>query len=349
MANTLSKGAYIRDHIVWNLVLFVWGKIFFFRRISNYTYMESFLIWLFIALIVTGIGIFLTWEENRNFLNIVENIIMTWSGFVVLAYIDVYKKRMILVGLITAIVSVLMTILILCRRIIRQDKRRQIIRRRLFNTVTLWRRNITCASLFVMIPLAISVGLRGTYLNSNVEVVKVYGDEHRLDANIDVIADIAPERWVNLDIQQKLNVCQKIINCEARYLGLSHEITVGTAELPEKTVACYSETQHQIVVNIDYLNNLYSYDILETLIHECTHAYQHEQVDVYKTLDETSRNLLMFYDASIYMEEFANYEDGDHDYLHYYTQRIEKDARYAAATQSVEYVNRIEEYLSSKN
>jgi hypothetical protein len=187
--------------------------------------------------------------------------------------------------------------------------------------------------------------LYGTVSNSKFDVVKVYGDEHCLDANIDVIADIAPERWQDLSIQQKLNVCQKIINCEGRYLGLSHEIIIGTAELYEDTLGYYSEAKHQIVIDINHLKDSYSYDVLETLLHECAHAYQYDQVALYKTLDEKSRNLLMFYDASIYMEEFADYKDGHDDYEQYSSQKSEIDARKAGKTESLEYISRINEYL----
>lgn len=345
MANTLHKDEYIKKHILWSLILFLWGKKLFFRCIPNCTHNESLFVLLLVAICVMGIGIFLTWKRNRSYSSLAENIIMTWSVFVILAYVDLYKNRIIIISLVTAMVSVLMTLFVIGRKIKRQDKKRQIIRKRLRNIITLWRRNITYASLFLLVPLGASIIFNGTILKSNVEVVKVYGDEHCLDANIEVIADIAPERWDDLDVQQKLNVCQKIINCEGRYLGLSHEIAIGIAELSEGTLAYYSEAQHQIVIDIDHLTDSYSYDVLETLIHEVTHAYQYEQVALYQRVDEESRNLLMFYDASIYIKEFANYEDGSDDFLHYYCQKAEIDARKAGKTESLEYIRRINEYL----
>lgn len=122
---------------------------------------------------------------------------------------------------------------------------------------------------------------------------------------------------------------------------------MSTADLSEGTLAYYSETQHQIVIDLEYLNSSHSYDVLETLIHECTHAYQYEQVALYQKLDEESRNLLMFYDASVYLEEFADYEDGSEDFFLYYSQLAEINARKAGEEEAQEYIERVNEYLYS--
>ena len=341
MSNTIDKWEYIKEHIIWSFVMFVWCKKMFFRCVPNCTYIESLLVLLGVAVSVMAVGIAITWKNGRNYISLAENIILTWSVFVVLAYVDIFKNRMIAIGIVVVILSALMTVIVLCRRIKRKYKKRTIITNRIRNVVNLWRRNFAFASLFLLIPLGASVLINGTVLNSKVEGTKVYGDEHCLDANIEVIANIAPERWERLDIQDRLTVLQTILNCQARYYGLSHEIVIGTADLSEGTLAYYSEAKHQIVIDIDYLKDSYSYDILETSIHECTHAYQHEQVALYQKLDDKSRNLLMFHDVSIYMEEFADYEDGSEDFWNYYSQKAEIDARKAGETESLEYIQRV--------
>ena len=102
---------YIKKHILWSLILFLWGKKLFFRCIPNCTHNESLLVLLLVAICVMGIGIFLTWKRNRSYSSLAENIIMTWSVFVILAYVDLYKNRIIIISLVTAMVSVLMTLL----------------------------------------------------------------------------------------------------------------------------------------------------------------------------------------------------------------------------------------------
>lgn len=349
MNNTMSKWEYIIENIVWSVILFMWCKSLFFRCVSNFTYMESFLILGVVLFCVIAIGIRVTWRYGRNYINLFENIVIAWGIFVFISYFDIYKERFLVVGVVTFVITILMTIPIFLRKIKRQDKRNRIIKNRIRKTIQCIRRNISVAVLVILVPLGISVLFRGTILNSKVEVTKVYGDEHCLDANIEVISNINPERWEKLDIQERLDVCQTILNCEARYLGLSHEISIGTQELPSETLGYYSETQHLVVININHLKYSESYEVLKTIIHEATHAYQHEQVAVYRTLDEKSRNLLLFYDASVYIEEFANYKDGEKDYWQYYGQKVEYDARKAAETESVEYIQRVNNYLQNKN
>ena len=349
MNNTMSKGEYIKESIVWSIILFIWCKSLFFRCVSNYTYMESLLILGLVLFSVIGIGIRVTWRYGRNYINLFENIVMAWGIFVILSYFDIYKEWFLVIGVVTFAFTIIMTILILFRKIKRQDKRNRIIRNRVRKIIQCIRRNVSIAMLVILIPLGLSVLFHGTILNSKVEVTKVYGDEHCLDANIEVIADIDPERWEKLDVQERLDVCQTIINCEARYLGLSHEISIGTQEIASGTLGYYSEAQHLVVIDINHLKYSESYDVLKTLIHEVTHAYQYEQVAVYRTLDEKSRNLLLFYPASQYIEEFANYKDGEEDYWQYYGQWVEYDARKATEIESVEYIQRVNEYLGKKS
>ena len=345
MTNTMDKREYIKEHLVWSLILFLWCRKLFFKCVPNCTYSESLFVLLIIGVVVIGFGIFLTWNKGRNYTNLVQNLILSWSVFVVLAYVDMFKQRMLVIGILAATVSIFMTVLVFGRKIKRKDKKRLIIRNRVRNVFNMWRRNLAFASLFLLVPIGVSMLFNGTILNSKVEVVKVYGDEHCLDANIDVICDIDPERWEKLNVQQKLNVCQKIVNCEARYLGISHEIRVGTADLSEGTLAYYSESQHQIVVDLEHLNSSHSYEVLESLIHECNHAYQYEQVALYQKLDEESRNLLMFYEASVYLDEFADYQDGSEDFVLYYSQLAEINARKAGEEEAKEYIERVNRYL----
>ena len=344
--NNMTRKEYIKEHIICSLLVFLWFRNLLFRCIPEFTYTESLLGFVVLSAIVMAICIVITWHGNRNYRNLIENIILCWGVFVCITYMDLYSTRIVYVGIATVAISLLLSILVLFRRIRRRDKRNIIIKRRVENVVILWKRNSAIASLVIMVPVVVSSLLYGTVLNSNkVEVVKVYGDEHSLKANIEVISDIEPSRWETLSIEEKLLVAQKIVNCEARYYGLSHEIMVGTDDLSVGTLAYYKDSTHQIVIDLDHLENSYSYYVLSSLLHETHHAYQHNQVELYQKIDEEDRNLFMFYDASVYMEEFANYEDGDENFYAYYTQLAEIHAREAGETESLEYIEAINEYL----
>lgn len=343
--NNMTRKEYIKEHIIWSLLVFLWFRNLLFRCIPHFTYTESLVGFVILSVIVMAICIALTWNRNRNYRNLIENIILCWGVFVCITYMNLYRTRIVYVVIATAVISLLLSILVLFKRIRRRDKRNLIIKRRIENVAILWKRNSAIASLVIMLPVATSSLLYGTVLNSKAEVVKVYGDEHSLKANIEVISDIEPSRWETLSIETKLLVAEKIINCQARYYGLSHEILVGTDDLPTGTLAYYRDSTHQVVIDLEHLKNAYSYEVLETLIHEVHHAYQHDQVELYLNLDKEDRNLLMFYDASVYMEEFADYKDGDENFYAYYTQLAEIRAREAGETESLEYIEAVNEYL----
>lgn len=345
MFNTIKKIDYIKIHIVWECIAFLWCKNIFFRCIPNCTYIESLIILIIIIIISSLISIKVTWISGRNYVNLFQNIVISWGIFVFCAYLDVYKSKLLILAAITLLVTLFMVMLILFRKIRHTDNKERIIKKRIKRSMQCVRRNLSIAMFGVLVPLGMTVIINGTILNSNMEVIKVYGDEHCLDANIEVISYIDPERWKNLNVQERLNVCQTILNCEARHLGLSHEILVGTQELDSGTLGYYSEAQHLVVIDLNHLKSDMSYEVLKTIIHEATHAYQHEQVALYRTLDDRTRNLLMFYDVSIYAEEFANYQDGKDDYWQYYGQKIESDARKNAEIDSLEYIERVNEYL----
>lgn len=346
MVSTMRKKEYIKEHIIWWFISYIWFRTLIFRCLPGSTYFQSFLILLAMSVIIMGIGIVLTWDRERNYMNLMFHVFLSWGMFVIVAYADLFKRQMLIIGIVLVVVSTFVSVLILGRKIKRNgDTRQVIIRRRVRNVISVWRRNLSIASLVLVVPIGVSMLFNGTVMCSDLEVAKVYGEEHSFSVNIDVICNIAPERWENLDVQSKLNVCQAIINAQAAEYGITHELLVGIAALDGNTLAYYCEPQHQIVIDIDYLKLGYSYELLESIIHECTHAYQYEQINLYKKVDEESRNLLMFYEASVYLEEFSDYVDGNKDFERYYGQLAEINARKAGEDGAKEYIRRIEEYL----
>lgn len=255
-----------------------------------------------------------------------------------------YYQTIIDTMLVIITISLILSGMVLFRRIKRKEKRQRIIKLRLERVAVLWKRNAVFGAFYIVVSMAIS-SMTYSVSNTAEEAVKVYGDEHGLAANIESISNIEPDRWDTLNIEEKLVVAQKIINCEARYYGLSYEIIVGTAKLSDGMLAYYRNSSHQIVIDVDYLESSYGYTMLRTLLHEAHHAYAHAQVELYQELAEKDKRLLMFYNASIYEEEFSDYVHGADNYYDYYTQAVEIHARKAGETESLEYIKAINEYL----
>ena len=336
---------YIKEHIIWSMLAFLCLKNLIFRCIPNCTYVESLIGFIIISLCVMTVGIAASWQRNRNYKNLIENILLSWGVFVCITYWDLYNKQITNLLLVVLFVSLVLSFIVMLRRINRKKYRQKIIIRRMANLTMLWKRIAAISSMLLIIPIVSSSLIHGTVLNSKIEVTKVYGDEHRMKANIETISNIEPSRWKNQSMEDKLLIIQKIVNCEARFYGLSHEILVGVDGLSNGTLAYYNHSTHQVVIDLEHLQNAYSYDILETLLHEVQHAYQHNQVDLYKRLTAEDRNLLLFNNASIYMDEFSNYEENNENFFVYYTQLSEIHAREVSETESLEYVEAINKYL----
>lgn len=157
---------------------------------------------------------------------------------------------------------------------------------------------------------------------------------------------IKEENWNELDTKEKLDVLEVIKNIEMRYLGVNHEVFLKTEELDPDTLANYSEAEYTITIDIDHLRNSSPQDVLRSLGHESYHAYQFQQVRLYKTIPDEYKDMLMFANAKEYEYEFANYKDADDGYLAYVSQTAEKNAANYGQLIVKEYYGLIEQYES---
>lgn len=76
MKNTMKLGEYIREHVVWSLIVFLWFRNLLFRCIPKFTYTESLLGFTVLSAVVMTICIVITRHGNRNYRNIIENVIL---------------------------------------------------------------------------------------------------------------------------------------------------------------------------------------------------------------------------------------------------------------------------------
>lgn len=347
MEKRLDGGDYIELHIFGAAVFDFLIYKYLFKCVPSLTYRQSFWVFLLIQVIVMAIGILITWKDERNCKNMLENFALSWGVFVCIAYRDLYSKRIKVVLvcflLYTMVVSVYMLFmhrkLMLAIHSDEDDFAWPVIPN---YVVDEWRKNFAIASLVLILPIGANMFLHGTIMNASTKAVSVYSDEDSLKANIDIISNMDLVKWNKLSIKERLNACQKIANCEGRYLGLSHELNIGMADFQGSTVANYEESRHQIMIDISYLSNPNSYIVLKEILHECYHAYQIEQVRLYRNLDKKSKDLLMFSEVSVYEEELINHRDGGA----FTGDEIEKDAEEYAKESFKLYYEEIREYLN---
>ena len=93
----------------------------------------------------------------------------------------------------------------------------------------------------------------------------------------------------------------------------------------------YSSQTKTITISVEHLANDSVEDVLDTLLHEARHAYQHATVSalkaIEKDLSEEAKALSCFRTIETYRDNLENYINGSKDYYSYYDQDVESDSR----------------------
>ncbi len=232
---------------------------------------------------------------------------------------------------------------------------------------------ILATVLMVVLPLSFrffkTEALSEAYINQlqamddgtseEIAVHQAYGDEYRMAENIDIIRLIRDnETFQNLSYRQKKEVAEAIIYCEARYLHLC-KINVKFEDLGDDTWGVYNHAEKKISINKKLLQKngmpgATAETVLKTCIHECKHVQQHLWVDMYEEATPEQRALILFRDQEVdeWVRNFNDYRDSAddlEDYLLYYIQPIERDARRYADEQVEIYYAEIDSLLAEQN
>lgn len=161
--------------------------------------------------------------------------------------------------------------------------------------------------------------------------------------NLDTIALLKPETWNTLTYDEKFETMCIIKNIELNKLGIdiTDMATLKTDDLDSGVQGNYSNLTSVISIDCDLLAEGDVEEVLNTICHESRHCYQHACVEAYKKADDKYKNLLIFDTSKDFRENFNNYIKGNDDnYLDYWNQCVEADAR-AYAQEEVEYYNSI--------
>lgn len=293
-------------------------------------------------------GISLTWTNRRNTLNIAVSVLLPFEVYTMIAFRDVYPVS---VGLVLIVVLLLVArfCFAVMRRPVRSMGDQKRIKRRRLHYCTIGSRTIATGCMFIFCGVLFArASISGYLIKSSVEPVvgNVEGNECTISNNIDTVSLLAEDKWAELSIHDRLAVLQTVANIEARYLGLPHELTVSIASMEDNTVGEYDEKTHEIYISMNELEEADSRNSLDTICHEAYHSYQRELVKLYDGASDEERQLLFFRQLKQYEYEFENYVSGeDAEYIDYYFQDVERDARSYASTAARDYYDNIGEYL----
>ena len=341
--NTMSIKGYIIDNAFWALFAMVCYRNLFFRHADGLTFLQSKLLLWGLVIGCVGVGVLSTVNRRRNYTSIVANVLMPYEIYAVITYGDIIFDNclwmLIAIGLVVA--GVFICVLVLGYLDPRHDIVASII-----HGAWLSRTVVSVSLAVAFLPFTMNAFL-GNALFASTEIPQ-NGIENKVTIadNIETVANLREEVWAGLTLQERIDTLQVVANIESSYLGLPHELNVGAEPMEESTVAFYTDRNHQIRINIDYLESFPAKETLAAVCHEAHHALQYALCDLWDSIDSNYRELIIFENVPSYKENFANYRDTEDDFLAYYLMECEQAARQYAEESVEDYYYKIDYYLS---
>ena len=345
IGNTKGRCEFFFNQVWYGFLTWVWYRYLIFRCIGGHSLTESRFILLGLVLSGILIGSLLEFRHQRNGISVFINLTAGYGIYAVLTFFAFRKKMILIVLTAAAVLAFTYGLLVLCRRIRNRERYRQILARRIAKA-GYSAAGFLCGGLMIVM---VSLGMKALFgtgaVSSAVEpVAKTNVQEQTIANNIETLCRLDEKVWNTLAAEEKLGVLQTVANIEQRYLGLPHELNVSADDMDKNTMGYYVDSTHQIVVNLDELLYGTSFDLVKTVTHEAYHGYQHRLVEAYDEAGDDLKPLLIYYDASLYKSEFADYQDGSEDFFAYYAQDCETDARIYSNDAVLDYFAAIEEH-----
>lgn len=158
---------------------------------------------------------------------------------------------------------------------------------------------------------------------------------------LESVEELKFDKWVTLSLEQKAKLLNEI---EQNIASIEHRpaLRVELEEMEPRSFGYQDENNHKIVLNSRMvgLNSVPMHrEVIDTIVHEGRHAYQHYNVDVkciHESAAEVSTWRENFYDPeykyyqSTGQKIMIRYNDGsvhNIDFRLYYQQPVETDAR----------------------
>jgi len=343
--NTLSGRDYLWNYAFWAVVGFIWYKNLLFTNIRGLSVMQSNLVLIGIILVTFFVNTYLSFGWSRNEKSIIASLFISMGVYTFITY-NQYLSNMFRPILVVASIDFLIGVSIaLFSRVNCENRRRvpMIRRRKIIATV----RTIGAITSAVMIGCILGkTYVGGALFSSNEKTTSSYGEEYTIANNIDTVILLKPENWENIDIpQERLDVLQCVVNIEGNYLGLNKGIHIYSKIMEENNLAYYSDRESAVYININHMMNDSVYEVIDSVAHELFHAASYMYVEIYNELSPEKQKSYFFNDVAVYAKEFSNYVSADVDFVSYYGQKCEKDARLYGYNAVGDYYYRISELI----
>ena len=155
--------------------------------------------------------------------------------------------------------------------------------------------------------------------------------EKQLITNLSTLQLLEDSSWELLSDQDQENVdvLQVIADIETHYMEIV-PVKAVNCHLENRTIGVYDHSQRQAQIDLGKHIGYESLEYVNTILHECRHAYQHDCVDSLDWSDTEVQTGIYFSEVRNWRYEHANYVSASEDRDVYYNQWIEKDARHYA-------------------
>lgn len=333
-------GTYTYDYIIWQYLFFTNYCMAVFRTIQGCSYTESkIILW---SLIIVSAILCLVQKKYRTWTNMFVSTLLPLEIYTMLSFGPYFQVKSQTIMLAAGLSLAGYAFLMFDRKIKNTQIKGRIIKRRIGSYIYHSKVIVAVCLAFFMVPISGKL-IMGKDLFEAKMVLPAGTQEnpHTIAANIDTVCKLQEDVWGTLSPQEKMEVLQTVANIEANYLGLKDGMKVVASSLESGVLGLYNSHNHQITVELNCLDTMSAHKVLDVICHEAYHGYEHRLVDLYNSLDEEERRLLLFTDAEDYRREFVNYTTG----VGYYSQKVEKHSRDYAEDAVKDYYDRIEKHL----
>lgn len=290
-------------------------------------------------------GLLINHDRHRSGWSVFTSVVLAFGVCAGITYYAFIRRQIwisVSVGLLLALGY---AVFLLTYRVRDTANRRSVLRQRLKQAYFGTRSILACCAACLLAYLCVSTALGLPVLAPSPEPEAGEDKaEMTVAGQMETVALLEEKTWATLDIGERLRVLQTLADIEACALGLPHELTVCADDLREKTTAHYIDAYHRITVDTGHLEEDDAHSVLRSLCHEARHAYQHRLCDLYDSVSPEQRKLLLFGEARMFKDDFADYVDGYTDEAEYYYQACEIDARAYAGEAVVNYFALIAAY-----
>ena len=339
---------YIKDHIWYGLMGLLWYAVFLFKPIDGLSYTTSKIVFAVVVIGYIIYGIVEGIKKDTSEKSVFVNLVTSYGIYYMLTYFFDNKTIILRVMGIAIGLSVLYGFLVLSQRVKKRRNREKIWIRR-------WKKILEAGRMFVsvglfllmlyfsgirMYDMCIKPALKQTVEEIQTEPAYIV----KMKENKEAILNLQEENWRSLNEKERLHTLQIIADIEASYFGIKDKLTVCTGkDFPNSTYGDYDDRKKKIRVNEKVLYHGTIDDLLTIICHEVFHAYSYRLIELYENTEEEWRSLIMFDKVEDYIKEFANYEDGENNFMAYYNQVCEQEARNYAKQGVEKYYNFIKD------